>query len=192
MKAVSTIGPKTVVRGNVHGEGDLTIEGRVEGDVNVDGNVSVAPMAEVKGSIAAANVSIAGTVEGDVSSADTLTVDPNAKILGDMTGPRVHIAEGAIVRGMVRTEGEPRHTAPERLTRQTPEDASERKNEQKLPKLLELASESLAAIQEQPARDKQHKKRKDKHKKRKRPPEPVVPVLAKRTKGKKKGEKRAH
>jgi hypothetical protein len=162
--------------------------------VNVDGNVSVAAMAEVKGSIAAGNVTVAGTVEGDISSTDTLTVDPDAKILGDMTGPRVHIAEGATVRGMVRTEGEPRRVAPERLSRQDVAYAQpKRKPEVRLapPPPAPAPSEAMAPVYDEPPRDKP-KKRKDKDKKKKkRPPEPIVPVLAKRTKGKKKGEKRA-
>jgi cytoskeletal protein CcmA (bactofilin family) len=182
----STIGPKTVVIGNVHGDGDLELHGRVEGDITVEGNVLVASGAEVKGSVSAAAIRVAGSVEGNLQAAETVSVEPDARVVGDMTTPRVSIAEGAVVRGMVRTDGADRqrqkpnppaprevvsapriHTrvvlpAPERPLE--PSDADEFETDFLPPPKREL-------------RDK-------------RPPEPKVPTLAKGTKGKKKGDKR--
>jgi len=108
MKAASTIGAKTVVTGSVHGDGDLEVYGRVEGDITVEGNVLIASTAEVKGAVTASAIRVAGAVEGNLQASETVAIEPDARVLGDLTTPRVSIAEGAMVRGMVRTEAEHR------------------------------------------------------------------------------------
>src|SRR5688572_4605174 len=110
MKTASTIGAKTVVTGGVHGDGDLEVYGRVEGDITVEGNVLIAATAQVKGSVTASAIRVAGAVEGNLQASDTVAIEPDARVLGDLTTPRVSIAEGAMVRGMVRTEVEQRPT----------------------------------------------------------------------------------
>jgi cytoskeletal protein CcmA (bactofilin family) len=196
--AVSTIGPQTTVRGNVHGEGDVQIEGCVEGDVSVEGNVVVTPSGTVKGSIAGATVVVSGSVEGDISSADALTLDADARVTGDMKSPRIQIAEGAQVRGLVHTEGEARSPNRDKRRNARPAQPHAKEREPAPPPLpkpqTELAAQQAAEHpRDEPVRDKTKKKRKDKDKhKRKRPPDPVVPVLAKRTKGKKKANRSAH
>src|SRR5262245_45149091 len=65
MAAASVIGPGTVVRGNVRGEGSLEIQGRVEGDVTVSGDVVIGDAAVVRGNVTGGELSVAGTVQGD-------------------------------------------------------------------------------------------------------------------------------
>jgi len=108
MKAASTIGAKTVVTGSVHGDGDLEVYGRVEGDITVEGNVLIASTAQVKGAVTASAIRVAGAVEGNLQASETVAIEPDARVLGDLSTPRVSIAEGAMVRGMVRTESEHR------------------------------------------------------------------------------------
>ena len=60
MSDVSVIGSTTSVRGNVRGEGSIEILGRVEGDVEVTGDVTLGPDATVLGNITGAAISVGG------------------------------------------------------------------------------------------------------------------------------------
>lgn len=199
MKTASTIGAKTVVTGSVHGDGDLEVYGRVDGDITVEGSVLIAATAQVKGAVTASAIRVAGAIEGNLQASDTVAIEPDARVLGDLTTPRISIAEGAIVRGMVRTEVEQR---PARKTvagsgernpsveRGTPDRATPLAR----PAPVAAPPERLrtqevvptpAAVDPLPAK-------KDKEARERRPPEPKMPALAKGTKGKKKGDKRPH
>jgi cytoskeletal protein CcmA (bactofilin family) len=107
MKSPSTISASTVVRGNIGGDGSLEILGRVEGNVTMTGQVIVAAEAAVKGNVSATEIQIAGSIAGNLTASDVLMLNTGARVVGDLLGARIGIAEGALVRGMVRTEGEP-------------------------------------------------------------------------------------
>lgn len=194
MKTASTIGAKTVVTGSVHGDGDLEVYGRVEGDITVEGNVLIAATAEVKGAITASAIRVAGAVEGNLQASDTVAVELDARVLGDMTTPRVSIAEGAIVRGMVRTEAEQRsarRAAPVERSAPLERSAVERSAPRPSAVVPERAMRTHESVP-QPSPVEAPPAKKDKEARDRRPPEPRIPALAKGTKGKKKGDKRSH
>jgi cytoskeletal protein CcmA (bactofilin family) len=114
MAAESMIGAGTLVRGNVRGEGSLEVLGKVEGDVVMTGDVTLGEAAVVKGRVSGANLSIAGTVQGDLTGSESVVVETGARVVGDLVAPRLGIAAGALVRGMVRTDGEPALATPVR------------------------------------------------------------------------------
>lgn len=103
----SVIGAGTSVRGNIEGEGSLEIQGRVEGDVVMSGNVTVAEGGVVLGNVSAAEISVQGTVKGDLRGAAAVLIAHPARVVGDIDAPRIGIGAGALVRGNVRTESEP-------------------------------------------------------------------------------------
>ncbi len=107
MAQSSVIGADTVVRGNVSGQGSLEILGRVEGDVSVSGDVIVGEAAAVLGSIDGSKISVSGAVQGDLRGREAVLVERGGKVVGDLNAPRIGIADGGLVRGHVRTEGEP-------------------------------------------------------------------------------------
>jgi cytoskeletal protein CcmA (bactofilin family) len=120
----SVIGQGTVVRGNVRGDGSLEIYGRVDGDVEVTGDVTLGDQASVRGDITGARITIAGTVVGEIRGSEAILLERSAQVTGDITAPRVGIEEGARARGALRTEepaaqasgrGEQRRAAPRPL-----------------------------------------------------------------------------
>lgn len=112
MKSPSTISTSTVVRGNVTGDGSLEILGRVEGSVAMTGQVIVAANAVVKGNVSATEIQVAGSILGNLTASDLLVLNAGARVVGDLSGARIGVSEGALVRGLVRTEGEPALAAP--------------------------------------------------------------------------------
>jgi cytoskeletal protein CcmA (bactofilin family) len=107
MAAGSVIGQSTVIRGNVSGEGSLDLLGRVQGDVTMGGDVIIGEQARIDGKLTGAQVSVSGTIVGDIRGTDCVLIETGARVVGDLSAPRIGIGEGALVRGHVRTDGEP-------------------------------------------------------------------------------------
>jgi cytoskeletal protein CcmA (bactofilin family) len=170
----SIIGRGTVVRGNVRGNGSLEILGRVEGDVNVAGEVVLGDEAAVKGNVSGATVTISGAVQGDVRASDSVLLERGARVVGDLTAPRIGIAEGALAKGLVRTDGEP-PLASARRTGGVARPVAYAPRTQPLPAKLDPAPEAEGADAEKPEKAAKAA-----------PPPPVVPALAKGAKAKKK------
>jgi cytoskeletal protein CcmA (bactofilin family) len=103
--AEARIGTGARVRGRIHGEGDLVIEGHVEGDVALRGDLTVAEGAEVSSqSVEATSVTIAGTLEGDVQASGPVRLGSSARVRGDLRGSTVAIDEGARFSGRLECE----------------------------------------------------------------------------------------
>src|SRR5690348_10332711 len=99
MAETSVISRGTVVRGNVRGSGALEIQGRVEGDVTVSGDVLLGEGSAVRGNVSGESLTIFGQVQGDLRGTEAVLVERGAKVAGDLSAPRIGIATGALVRG---------------------------------------------------------------------------------------------
>lgn len=106
MSQQSIVGQGTFIRGNVSGSGSLEIQGRIEGNVSMSGDVFIQPGALVKGNVSANQLSVAGSVAGNLTANEGLALEPGARVIGDLVGASIGIADGALVRGLVRTADE--------------------------------------------------------------------------------------
>src|SRR5262245_55802047 len=86
----------TRVRGRIGGDGDLTVDGEVEGDITLRGSLTVGEGATVTSDVEADNVVIAGKLEGNVNAGGQVRVVSGAVVRGDLRGAHgVSIEEGA-------------------------------------------------------------------------------------------------
>lgn len=98
----ATVGRSIVFRGDLSGEEDLVIQGRVEGSVNLgQHSVTVGPDGEVIASIVGRVVTVEGRVEGNIDGAEQVTLKSSSHVKGDITAPRVVLENGARFRGLV-------------------------------------------------------------------------------------------
>jgi hypothetical protein len=74
--------------------------------VSVDGDVLLGDSAAVRGSVSGAQITVSGAVLGDLRATEAVMVQNGARVQGDIVAPRIGIADGGLVRGNVRTEGE--------------------------------------------------------------------------------------
>lgn len=96
----ATIGRSISIRGDVTGDEDLLIQGRVEGSVDLKEHaVTVGPDGTVKASIIGRVVTVQGKVEGDLSADEQIVLRSSASVQGDITAPRVVLEDGARFRG---------------------------------------------------------------------------------------------
>ena len=93
------LGPGTKVNGKFLFEGSTTIEGEVEGEIVVRGDLTVGEQATVKGKIAATSILIRGKVIANVHAEKKLEVQPPGVLIGDMTTSTLVIADGGIIEG---------------------------------------------------------------------------------------------
>ena len=89
------------VVGDVTGDEDLVINGRVEGKIRVDRKVVVSSGAEVEGDIQAKSVVVGGRVHGQVQASDRAELLPTGRVQGNVHSPRIVMAEGAQIQGRV-------------------------------------------------------------------------------------------
>ena len=97
----TVIGESITVTGNVSGDEDLTIRGRLEGSVSIAKTLVIETGGVVKAEIHARNCVISGVVVGNVSASESVEITREARMVGDIAAPRVIIADGAAFRGRV-------------------------------------------------------------------------------------------
>ena len=101
-QTAGTIGQSVVIAGELDAQEDLTIEGRVEGKIELDKNVlTIGANGRVTAQVSAKVVVVMGKVTGNISASEQITVRETASIEGDLTAPRVAIADGADYRGSI-------------------------------------------------------------------------------------------
>ena len=96
------IGKSVVIKGELSGSEDLTIEGQVEGRIDLKDNVlTIGPNGKIKAEVFAKAVVVLGEVTGNVTASEKVDIRDNGSVDGDVASPRVAIAEGAHFRGSV-------------------------------------------------------------------------------------------
>ena len=91
------IGPSIIIKGEVTGDEDILIEGRVEGVINLNGNqVSIGESGDVSADIQASVINIDGTVTGDICASEKVVISKSGNVSGNIVAPRVMLEDGAI------------------------------------------------------------------------------------------------
>src|SRR5437763_12027716 len=114
-KDIVNIGKSVVIKGELNGSEDLTIEGHVEGTIHLREHVlTIGPNGKIKAQVFAKSVIVLGEVTGNVTASEKVDIRDNGSVDGDIISPRVAIAEGAHFRGSVdmqRKAGQPGQAA---------------------------------------------------------------------------------
>ena len=127
-KDIVNIGKSVVIKGELNGSEDLTIEGHVEGTIQLRDHVlTIGPNGKIKAQVFAKAVIVLGEVTGNVTATDKVDIRDNGSVDGDIISPRVAIAEGAHFRGSVdmqrkgaaaAPQGAPKAAAPQATAQQ--------------------------------------------------------------------------
>jgi len=97
-----SIGKSIVIKGDVSGCEDLTIEGQVEGRIQLRDHVlTVGPSAHVHAHVVAKSIVVVGQVTGNLTAYEKVDIRENGSVEGDVVAPRVAIADGAKFRGSI-------------------------------------------------------------------------------------------
>ncbi|HSY24305.1 MAG TPA: polymer-forming cytoskeletal protein [Polyangiaceae bacterium] len=178
----TVIGRSARIVGRIAGDGDVEVEGFVEGDIAVTGDVTVAAEGLVGAAVKGRHLVVRGAVKGDLTGDVSVAIEAGARVVGDVRAPRVTIAEGALVRGFVQTSDDELRTEPSRGAhralparadaRGRSQDAASRPAPPSPPSRASLPKpESAPSAAATPAASQAGAKRS--------PPPPVVPALKK-------------
>jgi cytoskeletal protein CcmA (bactofilin family) len=107
----ATIGPSIFIKGDLTGEEDLVIEGRVEGKVDLkQNNVTIGKNGKVRADLFGRVVTIEGEVDGNVFAREQAILRQSGAIRGNITAPRVVLEDGSRFKGSIDMEP-PKETA---------------------------------------------------------------------------------
>jgi cytoskeletal protein CcmA (bactofilin family) len=104
----SLIAQHTRLVGDIETQGALLLNGSVQGNGQVAGEIAISSGAQWEGDVHAQSAVIAGTVIGNVTVDDKLEIGASARLRGRVTAKRIAIARGAQIEGeVVCTSAEP-------------------------------------------------------------------------------------
>jgi cytoskeletal protein CcmA (bactofilin family) len=98
----AVLGKSVIVKGQIFSREDLTIDGEVEGTVELqEHRLTVGPNGKVTATIKAREICVIGTVNGNVEASDKIDIRKDAKLLGDIRTARIVIEDGAYFKGNI-------------------------------------------------------------------------------------------
>jgi cytoskeletal protein CcmA (bactofilin family) len=83
------------IKGSIKFQKELLIDGKVEGDINSDGVLTVGENAEIRGEIKTKSISVYGKVHGNITVTERCELKSKCVLQGDLKAARLVIEEGA-------------------------------------------------------------------------------------------------
>src|SRR5580693_8557964 len=101
-RTTAVIGKSVVVKGQIISREDLTIDGEVEGTVELqEHRLTIGPNGKVRASVKARELVVLGTIHGNVETTDKIDIRKEAKLVGDIRTARIVIEDGAYFKGNI-------------------------------------------------------------------------------------------
>jgi cytoskeletal protein CcmA (bactofilin family) len=133
----ATIGPSIFIKGDLSGEEDLVIEGRVEGKVDLkQNNVTVGKNGRVKADIFGRVVTIEGEVDGNVFAREQAILRQAGAIRGNITAPRVILEDGSRFKGSIDMDSPKENASGSSYSRQDRDRDRSEQREQNRPEAV--------------------------------------------------------
>ncbi|NJK79007.1 MAG: polymer-forming cytoskeletal protein [Chloroflexaceae bacterium] len=98
-KPETVVGANTRFVGTLTSDGNMRIDGSVEGDIEVLGNLIIGETGRVIATVKAKNVHVSGAVKGEITATDKLEISPTGKVWGDIATAALQIDPGGLFRG---------------------------------------------------------------------------------------------
>jgi cytoskeletal protein CcmA (bactofilin family) len=95
------IGAETRISGEIRGEEDLVVKGRIEGRIHLSQSLTVEKGAIVQADVDVRTLVVSGTLAGNIVASESVRLLPSARVVGDLAAPRVAMESGAAYRGRV-------------------------------------------------------------------------------------------
>jgi cytoskeletal protein CcmA (bactofilin family) len=98
------------VKGTLKFSGEMTFDGKVDGDINSEGTLNLGDNAVVKGTIDVGSVVVRGKITGNIVAKDKIELKAKTELFGDVRAAKLVIEEGVTFVG--KTEVNPNKVAP--------------------------------------------------------------------------------
>src|ERR1700687_1436797 len=98
----AVLGKSVIVKGQIFSREDLTIDGEVEGNVELqEHRLTIGPNGKVSAMIKAREIVVLGTIHGNVEASDKIDIRKEARLVGDIKTSRIVIEDGAYFKGSI-------------------------------------------------------------------------------------------
>ena len=98
------------INGTLKFAGELTFEGKLEGDIVSDGALQLGDSTVINGNVNVASMVVRGKINGNVTAKDKIEIKAKTELFGDIKAAKLVIEEGVIFVG--KTEVNPNKAAP--------------------------------------------------------------------------------
>ena len=106
--SMANIGKSITISGDLTGEEDLVIEGKVEGKVSLpNSQLTVGANGTIKAEVQAKSVVVIGRVAGNVRGTERVEIQATGVVEGDVMAPKLVVAEGAVLNGSIQMSAKP-------------------------------------------------------------------------------------
>ncbi|UCH94194.1 MAG: polymer-forming cytoskeletal protein [Candidatus Aminicenantes bacterium] len=102
--SASFIGETMNVEGDLTSDEDITIEGKVQGNISVSKTLTIGKSGRVKADITAAVVRVIGEAKGNIIASDKVEILAQGRYTGNIQSQKLVVAEGAILNGYINQE----------------------------------------------------------------------------------------
>ena len=108
--AKNTLGSDVEIKGNLKFSGELTFDGKIDGEIQTDGVLNLGDSAVVNGNINAQNVVVRGKINGNINAKEKIDIKTKAELFGDIRASKLSVEEGVTFVG--KTEVNPNKISP--------------------------------------------------------------------------------
>ncbi len=98
------------IKGNIKFAGELTLDGKLDGEIHTDGTLQLGDSAVINGNINAQSVVVRGKVHGNINAKEKIEIKSKAELFGDIRASKLVIEEGVTYVG--KTEVNPNKVTP--------------------------------------------------------------------------------
>ena len=99
---INIITDGTVIKGDIIASGDFRLDGKLEGNIQLNGKLVVGDSGVVNGNVLCQNANVIGTVNGNLSVKELLSLHASARVRGDILINKLSIEPGAVFSGKCR------------------------------------------------------------------------------------------
>lgn len=130
--------PETIIAASVKVEGDFAsqgnvlIEGVVEGSLRTERDLRVGERARIDADVSAANATIAGEIRGNLNVAERLELEPTARVFGDVRTKILVVSSGASVNGKIAMGSEATDEKPAKPAKKSEAPAEKKEEAEKV------------------------------------------------------------
>jgi cytoskeletal protein CcmA (bactofilin family) len=106
----NTLGSDVEIKGNLKFTGELTFDGKIDGEIQTDGVLNLGDSAVVNGNINAQTVVVRGKINGNIVAKEKIEIKTKAELFGDIRASKLSVEEGVTFVG--KTEVNPNKISP--------------------------------------------------------------------------------
>ncbi|MEN6462437.1 MAG: polymer-forming cytoskeletal protein, partial [Syntrophomonas sp.] len=87
------------IKGQIFSSGSIRVDGKIEGELDVKGDILIGEKGKIKGGIKVENIMVAGAIDGNVQARGRFEITSTGVVNGDVTSSVITIEEGAVLEG---------------------------------------------------------------------------------------------